>query len=74
MHDVTYKVWFYIERLSRSEETREWVERPMELACFHTRAEALNFCVEMQNRHSASCTGEEELLEEELVGQFTAGD
>ena len=74
MHDVTYKVWFHIERLRRSEGTREWMARPMELACFHTREEARSFCSEIQNNYSAACTGEQDLLDEELFGQFVAGD
>ena len=74
VHDVTYRVWFHIERLCRSEGTRERIERPMELACFHTREEARSFCSEMQNRYSATCTGEQDLLDDQVVDQFVAGD
>ena len=72
--DVTYRVSFHIERLCRSEGTRERIKRPMELACFHTREEARIYCSEMQNRYSATCTGEQDLLDDQMVDQFVAGD
>lgn len=75
MVHAIYTVRLEIEKIEEGRSRRENVDKPVELAAFHTHEEARQFCSELQREHSPVVTGEMELLRQmSSPKQFTAGD
>ncbi len=75
MIESIYRVWSEIEKIERTEGRREKVDKPVELALFHTLQEALTFRTELQLKYSPLATGEKEVLDQMTSPkEFTAGD
>ncbi len=75
MIESIHRVWCEIEKMEGTEGRREKVDKPVELASFHTLDEALAFRTQLQLEYSPLATGEKEVLDQMTSPkEFTPGD